>query len=475
MSRPHPAAGTDRRDEARQEGGSIPGPLSQPRRPVPEQATSKAASLVALSPGARLDASARRLGARTRAVAAAILREHWVLLAVIAAYIAIARVVFGSGLHLFWFSPSELGPLGVSALVLLGLCTARVGLRLRARRRSASGRGRAGTHAGTAVRRQERLLMLVTRAGERGTAPDRSRPLWRLTWRYARRHFFRPARAGGALLFYVALGPFMSAFVHFKRAIPALHPYASDAALAALSRTLHGGRMPWQWLQPVLGYPLVTVALDRVYVAWYGIVSIVTLWQAWSTNRRVRGQYALSLVLTWAVLGTGVAILWSSVGPVYYARVVGGPDPYAPLLQYLAGVDAHYHLYASELQRILWKGYVAPASAPFYEGISAMPSLHVALPVLFALLAWRTHRALFVAAAAFAALIFLGSIHLAWHYALDGYVAALGVLAIWWIAGKLVAAGHLWPSAGARPRAWAQASTRAGLPDAGTRRRMRDR
>ena len=130
------------------------------------------------------------------------------------------------------------------------------------------------------------------------------------------------------------------------------------------------------------------------------------------------------------------------MGPVYYGRVVAGPDPYAPLLQYLAAVDARYGLYASELQRILWKGYVSPASAPFYEGISAMPSLHVALPVLFALLAWRTHRGLFWATTAFAVIIFIGSIHLGWHYALDGYVAALGAAVIWWASGKLVGAGH---------------------------------
>ena len=55
------------------------------------------------------------------ALAGAILREHWLFLGLIATYIAIAYAVFGSRLHLFWFAPSELGPLGVSALVLLGL------------------------------------------------------------------------------------------------------------------------------------------------------------------------------------------------------------------------------------------------------------------------------------------------------------------------------------------------------------------
>jgi hypothetical protein len=411
---------------------------------------------VALPAGRRTAATARRLAAGTAAAVGAILREHWLFLGLIAAYIAIAYAVFGRRLHLFWFAPSELAPLGISALVLLGLCAVRVWWhRRRAERREA--RESVDTHAGARARAttQGHGLVLVRAAGSSarsaqparapGPAPALAARLhaWRhLTWRYARFHFFRPVRIGGALLLYVALGPFMSAFVTFKRAIPRLHPYGSDVALASLGRTLHGGRLPWEWLQPLLGHPLATVALDRIYIAWYGVVSIVTLWQTWSTNRRLRQQYAVSLVLAWAVLGTGLALLWSSVGPVYYGRVVAGPDPYAPLLQYLAAVDARYGLYALDLQRILWKGYVSPASAPFYEGISAMPSLHVALPVLFALLAWRTHRALFWAMTAFAVLIFIGSIHLAWHYALDGYVAAAGVLVFWWVAGRLVRAGE---------------------------------
>ena len=42
-----------------------------------------------------------------------------------------------------------------------------------------------------------------------------------------------------------------------------------------------------------------------------------------------------------------------------------------------------------------------------------------------------------IAFAAYAGVILLGSVHLGWHYAVDGY-AAIGIaLACWWIAGVL--------------------------------------
>jgi hypothetical protein len=32
--------------------------------------------------------------------------------------------------------------------------------------------------------------------------------------------------------------------------------------------------------------------------------------------------------------------------------------------------------------------------------------------------------------------MFLGSVHLAWHYAVDGYAGAAMVGAIWWLTGR---------------------------------------
>ena len=72
------------------------------------------------------------------------------------------------------------------------------------------------------------------------------------------------------------------------------------------------------------------------------------------------------------------------------------------------------------------------------SGISAMPSLHVAMAFLFALLTWRVNRLLGVCFYAFTGLILLGSVHLAWHYAVDGYLALAITWCIWHLVDRLM-------------------------------------
>ena len=66
-----------------------------------------------------------------------------------------------------------------------------------------------------------------------------------------------------------------------------------------------------------------------------------------------------------------------------------------------------------------------------------MTSMHVASSVLLALLGWRLRPAAGVALTVFAVLILAGSIHLGWHYAVDGYAGAVGAILIWTLVGWL--------------------------------------
>ena len=141
-------------------------------------------------------------------------------------------------------------------------------------------------------------------------------------------------------------------------------------------------------------------------------------------------QYLVTWVLQWGLLGNLLATLMPSVGPAFYSRLVGGPDPYAPLIQYLRSVDIGQALWAIKTQDAMWQCY-ADYGAQGACGISAMPSMHVAIAFSSVLLAFATNRWLGAVSTVFCALILIGSVHLGWHYASDGYVAIIGTWLIW--------------------------------------------
>jgi hypothetical protein len=336
----------------------------------------------------------------------AALAEHGLMLTLIAGY-----VVVGLALGIPGVVPSSLGDVwqslflqiaGVAALVLVGLAT--VASRLQAR----------------------------TPGGERINGLEG----WKVGWRTARLGPLSTWRLTRLIVVLLAVPVLGRAFIAWKAAIPEMQPFVWDARLDRLDQWLHGGVHPWQLLQPVLGFAPVTRLLDLCYLSWHGVLIGFVVWQAWSPRRQPRGRFLLTFVLAWIVLGTAAATGLSSAGPCYYALVVPHlADPYAPLLAYLHKVSTATPLAALEAQAWLWSNYLTRADS---ISISAMPSMHVALPVLFALTARQVDRRLGLAFAAFAGLIFLGSIHLGWHYAVDGYAGAAGIVVLWWFSGRLL-------------------------------------
>ena len=194
---------------------------------------------------------------------------------------------------------------------------------------------------------------------------------------------------------------------------------------------------PWERLQPLLGHPLVTGLLNFSYHFWFFLFYAVLYWLILDTRRPLlRMQFLLSFALTWIVLGSILAVLFASVGPCYYGHLHAS-DPYAPLMAYLHDANQHVPVWALQVQEMLWQGYQSKG-ANGELGISAMPSMHVATAVLMALMGWNVSRAAGIALSAFAVLILLGSIHLGWHYALDGYVGAAGAALVWRLVGRLL-------------------------------------
>jgi hypothetical protein len=231
---------------------------------------------------------------------------------------------------------------------------------------------------------------------------------------------------------------FASTFTYFKAAIPLFHPFAWDVQLAAWDQALHGGHAAWEWLQPVFGHPYATALVNVFYHLWFFVTYGVLVWQALALGRpRLRMQYLLTTLLLWALVGNLAATLLSSAGPVYFGRVTGLADPFAPLMGYLHQANEVVPVMALQVQDMLWQAYAGSAT-DIGAGISAMPSLHVATAFSYVLLGFAVRRWLGLLLAGFAAFIMIGSVHLGWHYAIDGYAGILCTLVIWFGVGWLL-------------------------------------
>ncbi len=145
--------------------------------------------------------------------------------------------------------------------------------------------------------------------------------------------------------------------------------------------------------------------------------------------------YFLAMFLCFILLGNVLAGLGMSAGPVYYGHVTGDHERYAELVRYLSFSAGLPHS-AHDTQTFLWSSFTS-GRIGLGTGISAFPSLHVALTTLFALAGWQVDRGLGVTLTIYWLVILVGSVHLGWHYSVDSYVATVCAAAIWGLAGRL--------------------------------------
>jgi len=254
-----------------------------------------------------------------------------------------------------------------------------------------------------------------------------------------------------------------SAFSFIKSAIPMIQPFYLDEALQRWDRLIHFGVDPWRILQPIVGYTWITYAINFGYTTWFFVMQAMLVLQAAATgDRKRRMQFLLSMALAWSLIGNLAAVLMSSAGPCYYALVSDGPNPFAPLMAYLEGAAANlsvgafgYELglpfTALMLQDLLWQSY-ATSDTSIAMGISAAPSMHIASSWIIARLLWSKGGKAAVGGSLFLLMIFIGSIHLGWHYAIDGYLAVAGAWLLWrltgWLLDRPAVERYLWPADG---------------------------
>jgi hypothetical protein len=256
------------------------------------------------------------------------------------------------------------------------------------------------------------------------------------------RQYFASNSVAGFLIVFLLAPLFTSTFASFKQTIPLIHDFAWDSRLMRLDYVLHFGHHPWRLLEPILSYPKILRALDLLYMLWFVFLFLSCLWMAWSKNRRLRLCFFVSTLLVWSLVGSGLGTIFSSAGPCYYSQVLpSNENPFAPLMSRLEEINRSGSLYAITNQIGLWDAKLKDTWLSF-GGISAMPSVHLAMATVFALLAFNIRKWLGWILVGYAALIQVGSVILAWHYAVDGYAGILLAILTWFTVARFVKHQH---------------------------------
>ncbi|TMM50267.1 phosphatase PAP2 family protein [Qipengyuania marisflavi] len=260
----------------------------------------------------------------------------------------------------------------------------------------------------------------------------RDRPDHPLRWakeRYLSAHRARFLLRGiPAITICVVLIPLFSSL---KSMIPLFAVYDWDATFIAADRALFFGRDAWQVLQPVLGYPAVTAALAVNYQVWFLLLYPGCMFFAFSetVSPDLQRRFFLSYALAWTVIGAFMATSLASVGPAF-AEPLTGIDIFRDQMAYLRAADAQIPIITLTVQDMLLNSFHDDYRG-LGSGITAMPSMHIAIATLFWLamreVGPRAGRAFFW----FMVVIWVSSVHLAYHYAVDGLVSFIAVMAIW--------------------------------------------
>lgn len=218
-----------------------------------------------------------------------------------------------------------------------------------------------------------------------------------------------------------------------KQSIPQIVPFYADSAIIKLEHALLGVDA-WEITHAVIGEAL-TRQIDLLYGVWHLVNISLLVWMVISMNPRFKVRAILTYQLVWIFLGGMLATFLSSAGPCFLEEFTGSTR-FAPLMEKLGAMNE-----AEQLHSFTAMGYLLASKGTdaFGSGISAMPSLHVAIAFLTVLIAFNQTRVLPIrlTASLYFAVILIGSVHLGWHYLLDGLIAMPLVWLLWWGCGRL--------------------------------------
>lgn len=222
---------------------------------------------------------------------------------------------------------------------------------------------------------------------------------------------------------------FMPSFLMIKSVLPLLVPYFADPLLAAVDQKLHLGKDPWKFTHYDLPHFPIVLGSALYGQIWYAFSLLApTAVAILDRNRNRQTRFILAYLASWIILGNLLAIALMSGGPVFFDRLTDTTRFQEFNIAFAA--SGLLQSYVAETQRLLWLLYTE-YSQSFGSGISAFPSLHVAMAMLYTLYLWDISRILAGLASLFLLFILYFSVFTGFHYAIDGY-ASIVLLFIGW-------------------------------------------
>jgi hypothetical protein len=239
----------------------------------------------------------------------------------------------------------------------------------------------------------------------------------------------------GGLPMLAAMVLYVPIFSAVKSAIPRVEGYAWDATLIAADRMILGTDA-WRVLQPLVGFLLLTSALSFAYHAWVVLIYGGGAYFCFFVqDRELRAQYFIARFLSWIVMGMILATAFASVGPCFVGPILGNHH-FDAQAAYLKMANTHFPVLVLPVQHQLLMWFEA-GRQDLGAGISAMPSMHIGMTTLTLLAVRRVSRRAGHLMFGFLLVIIVGSVHLGYHYAMDGIVALVGTTLLWLAAGAL--------------------------------------
>lgn len=233
----------------------------------------------------------------------------------------------------------------------------------------------------------------------------------------------------------LATGVTLPLFQVFKQIVLPARGFPLDVHIAAAERWIFGGRDAWEVTHAVFGlWP--TLALDAAYAVWLPMMFLFPMVVSAAIHEtQTRGRLIGTWVASWVIIGSIGAWLLGSAGPCYYNDLVGPNAGFLKLHAALLALDGQAQAAGFSIRALYFQDMLeatqAGSNLDFASGISAMPSMHVAMASLFAIAGFQRSRLLGGIFTVYALLIWIASVHLGWHYALDGVVGAAMMGALW--------------------------------------------